>query len=384
MKGSMTAQDFERQGSIGRGSFGVVFKGLRKQTGEMVAIKEIDLEQSGDELIEIQREIDMLRACESKYVVKYYGCVVVGRKLWMVMEFMGAGSVRELIKVKPMTEQQIANVLSQVLHALEFLHRGRKIHRDIKAANILLSTNGDVKLGDFGVASSLEARTKASTFVGTPFWMAPEVIQETEAGYDEKCDIWSLGITAIEMAHGVPPYSDMPAQRVIMLIPQNMPPSLDSNYSPEFRDFVRQCLIKDPALRPAASQLLGHEFVRRAGRREALVKYLDEVIRMRTTLKDEEDEDEEDEEEDAGQDDNWEFDTIHITRAQSASSSPQKNLTYLEAVESAILLTSRDSRFERINEPLLKMGGLFVSCNAQKPTFCEDFVKALARQLRPR
>ena len=134
---------------IGKGSFGLVYKGIWKKTGEVVAIKEIDLEESADDLIEIQKEIDMLRACESQYVVKYHGCALVNTKLWIVMEYMGGGSVRELLQIEMMSESVIAIVLQQVIHALEFLHKGRKIHRDIKAANILLNRHGDVKLADF-------------------------------------------------------------------------------------------------------------------------------------------------------------------------------------------------------------------------------------------
>jgi serine/threonine-protein kinase 24/25/MST4 len=374
---TFTSADFELKRCIGTGSFGKVYRGFRKATGELVAIKVINLEQSAEELTEIQREIDMLRACESEFVLKYYGCTLVGRKLWMIMEFMGGGSVRDLIAIKRMSELEIATVIAQVLRGLDFLHRNRKIHRDIKAANILLHLNGEVKLGDFGVASSLEARTKASTFVGTPWWMAPEVIAEGDRGYDEKCDIWSLGIAAIEMANGRPPYSEMPGNRVILLIPQNAPPTLEGNYSPAFRDFVRQCLTKDPVLRPGAAQLLGHEFLRRADRGEVLVQYLQEVQEMRPRKEEEEDGEEEDGAEEDG-DAPWVFDPVHVG-SQGAAGRTQ---SALEVLEAAVFATSKDARYAAVNEPLIKLGGLFVACNAQVPTFAEDFVNALASEYR--
>jgi serine/threonine-protein kinase 24/25/MST4 len=368
-----SAADFEDRKRIGAGNFGVVFSGVRRSTGEQLAIKEINLEDSVEELNEIQREIDMLRACESQYVVRYHGCTVVGCKLWMIMELMSAGSVRDLIQTKPMTEAQIAIVLTQVLHGLDFLHRGRKIHRDIKAANILLNFNGDVKLGDFGVASSLEARAKASTFVGTPWWMAPEVISEGDGGYDEKCDIWSLGIASIEMAVGRPPHWGMRPTNVIMLIPQNAPPTLEGNYSPQFRDFVKQCLVKDPALRPSAAQLLTHDFLKHAGKKDVLVQYLKEVEQMRAAQVEEENGEEEDDAEEDG-DGPWVFDPI-VTPGRGPAA-------YLEVLEAAILATSKEERFARVNEQLIKLGGVFVACQSRVPSFAEDFVNALVAESR--
>jgi serine/threonine-protein kinase 24/25/MST4 len=371
----LSPSDFDSLQLVGRGSFGVVYKAIYKQTGGVVAIKEIDLEESKDDMVEIQREIDMLRACESRYVVKYEGCTLCQTKLWIVMEYMGGGSVRELVHVKKMEEGHIAIVLSQVLQALEFLHRGRKVHRDIKAANILLNTNGEVKLADFGVASSLEARSRAWTFVGTPFWMAPEVIQEE--GYDEKCDIWSLGITAIEIAVGFPPYSDMAPQRVVLMIPQNEPPALDGDFSPTFKDFVKQCLTKDPRLRPGATQLLQHPFIKSAKRKETLVQYLEAVRPLIDGITEEED-GEEEEEESANDGGNWVFDTVH----SRLSGAGDGNVNFLEVLQSAIFQTSKDSRFAAVNEPLIKLGALFVACNAKTPNFCRDFVMALAEEAR--
>jgi len=185
-----------------------------------------------------------------------------------------------LYKKKPLTEDQISVIIASSLKGLAYLHAQNKIHRDIKAGNILLNDEGEVKLADFGVSAQLNnAISKRQTVIGTPYWMAPEVINENEKGYDAKCDIWSIGITAIEMAELKPPYHAIHPMRAIFVIPNRDPPKFSEpkKWSEEFNDFIKQCLIKNPDERWAAKDLLKHKFVKKAKPNKFLIELIDKT-----------------------------------------------------------------------------------------------------------
>ncbi|WVR03239.1 hypothetical protein IAU60_000230 [Kwoniella sp. DSM 27419] len=261
---------------LGTGSFGTVWKASHNDTKQIVAIKMIDLESSDDDISEIQAEIAHLSSCWSDHVTKYYGSFVRGARLWIVMEYLAGGSCLDLLKPGVFTENQIAVVCRELLIGLEYLHSEGKIHRDIKAANVLLSASGAVKLADFGVAAQLSShKSQRHTFVGTPFWMAPEVIRQ--AGYDARADVWSLGITAIEMAKGEPPLSEYHPMRVLFLIPKARAPRLEEEegWSADFVNFIECCLQKDPKDRATARDLLQHRFVRSAKSTSSLVPLIE-------------------------------------------------------------------------------------------------------------
>ena len=268
---ALTSERFELGPRIGRGSAGDVHTARDKLTDDVVAVKLVDLEEAEDEVEDIQREISYLMQCSSPFVTKYLGCWLDpgSTRLAIAMEYMAGGSVADLISEAfggPLPESACAVVCRDLLYALDYLHGEGKIHRDVKCANVLLTGAGEIRLADFGVAGTLTQTlggNKRRTFTGTPFWMAPEVIQAHESdGYNSKCDIWSLGITAMEAANGTPPYSDLHPMRVLFFIPKNPPPRLEgASFSAEFKEFCAACLQKDPDRRPRAAQLVNHRFI---------------------------------------------------------------------------------------------------------------------------
>ncbi|XP_017779525.1 PREDICTED: serine/threonine-protein kinase 3 isoform X2 [Nicrophorus vespilloides] len=266
---------------LGEGSYGSVYKALHKESGQVLAIKQVPVDT---DLQEIIKEISIMQQCDSPYVVKYYGSYFKNTDLWIVMEYCGAGSVSDIMRLrkKTLSEDEIATILCDTLKGLEYLHLRRKIHRDIKAGNILLNSEGHAKLADFGVAGQLtDTMAKRNTVIGTPFWMAPEVIQEI--GYDCVADIWSLGITALEMAEGKPPYGEIHPMRAIFMIPTKPPPSFREPdiWSPEFIDFVSICLVKNPEERATASTLLQHVFIGNAKQPSILSQMISEAQQIR-------------------------------------------------------------------------------------------------------
>ncbi|KZV54854.1 hypothetical protein F511_39718 [Dorcoceras hygrometricum] len=270
----LAANDYELYEEVGEGVSATVYRACCVPLNEIVAIKVLDLEKCNNDLDGIRREVQTMTLIDHPNVLRAHCSFTSGHCLWVVMPYMAAGSCLHIIKSaypEGFEEPVIATLLREVVKALVYLHSDGHIHRDVKAGNILIDTNGAVKLADFGVAACMfdtgDRQRSRNTFVGTPCWMAPEVMQQLH-GYDFKADIWSLGITALELAHGHAPFSKYPPMKVLLMTLQNAPPGLDyerdKRFSKSFKEMVAACLVKDPKKRPTSEKLLKHAFFKNA------------------------------------------------------------------------------------------------------------------------
>ncbi|XP_012842087.1 PREDICTED: serine/threonine-protein kinase BLUS1-like [Erythranthe guttata] len=281
---SANSDDYKLLEEVGYGASATVYRAIYLPSNEVVAVKCLDLDRCNSNLDDIRREAQTMSLIDHPNVIRAFCSFVVDRNLWVIMPFMAEGSCLHLMKIaypEGFEESAIGSILKETLKALEYLHQHGHIHRDVKAGNILMDTNGEVKLADFGVSACLfdrgDRQRSRNTFVGTPCWMAPEVLQPG-TGYDFKADIWSFGITALELAHGHAPFSKYPPMKVLLMTIQNAPPGLDydrdKRFSKSFKEMVAMCLVKDQTKRPTAEKLLKHSFFKNAKPPELSVKKL--------------------------------------------------------------------------------------------------------------
>ncbi|KAG4128546.1 hypothetical protein ERO13_D09G026200v2 [Gossypium hirsutum] len=278
----VNAKDYKLYEEVGEGVSATVYRALCIPLNEIVAIKVLDLEKCNNDLDGIRREVQTMSLIDHPNLLRAHCSFATGHNLWVVMPYMAGGSCLHIMKSafpEGFEEPVIATLLREVLKALVYLHSHGHIHRDVKAGNILVDSNGAVKLADFGVSACMfdtgDRQRSRNTFVGTPCWMAPEVMQQLH-GYDFKADIWSFGITALELAHGHAPFSKYPPMKVLLMTLQNAPPGLDyerdKRFSKSFKELVAACLVKDPKKRPTSEKLLKHNFFKHARSYDYLVR----------------------------------------------------------------------------------------------------------------
>mmetsp|Transcript_4300 Transcript_4300/g.10570 ORF Transcript_4300/g.10570 Transcript_4300/m.10570 type:complete len:359 (-) Transcript_4300:345-1421(-) len=280
------AAEYEMRHQIGQGASAAVFLAVTKHGGKEVVVKVVDLEVAEEDALEGNRkEIAFMGSNNHENIVNFYTSFLSDHHLWIVMEYCAGGSCLDIMKFaypNGFEQAVIATILKEALRGLVYMHSTGRIHRDIKAGNLLVKGNGTVLVGDFGVSAwVLENGTRKGryTFVGTPCWMAPEVMEQS-APYNESADIWSFGITALELAYGKAPYANFPPMKVLMFVLSKAPPCVDKadidskRFGKSFADFVDQCLQKDPAKRPSAAKLLEHKFFKHAKKPEYMVEHI--------------------------------------------------------------------------------------------------------------
>ncbi|KAL5723691.1 non-specific serine/threonine protein kinase [Ranunculus cassubicifolius] len=278
----LEAKHYKLCEEVGEGVSATVYRALCIPLNEVVAIKVLDLERCNNDFDGIRREVQTMILTNHPNLLRAHCSFTADQSLWVVMPYMAGGSCLHIMKTsypEGFEEAVIATLLREVLKALVYLHGQGHIHRDVKAGNILVDSNGSVKLGDFGVSACMfdtgDRQRSRNTFVGTPCWMAPEVMQQLH-GYDFKADIWSFGITALELAHGHAPFSKYPPMKVLLMTLQNAPPGLDyerdKRFTKSFKEMVSACLMKDPKKRPSSEKLLKHPFFKHARPYEYLAK----------------------------------------------------------------------------------------------------------------
>ncbi|XP_026560503.1 STE20-like serine/threonine-protein kinase isoform X3 [Pseudonaja textilis] len=350
VKRDLNPEDFwEIIGELGDGAFGKVFKAQNKETKVLAAAKVIDT-KSEEELEDYMVEIDILASCDHPNIVKLLDAFYYENNLWILIEFCAGGAVDAVMLEleRPLTEPQIRVVCRQTLEALHYLHENKIIHRDLKAGNILFTLDGDIKLADFGV-SAKNTRTiqRRDSFIGTPYWMAPEVVMcETskDRPYDYKADVWSLGVTLIEMAEIEPPHHELNPMRVLLKIAKSEPPSLaqPSKWSADFKDFLKKCLEKNVDARWNITELLQHPFVTVTSNKPIRELIAEAKAEVTEEVEDGKDEDEEEESENSLQLPANKRASSDLSIASSEEDKLSQNASMLESVSERLERSSME------------------------------------------